>query len=296
MSNSKGQLQELLQRKVLPLPTYHTTSTGPPHFPIVTCTVTVHYDGKKLIEEVVQRGGKKKDLEKTAAAKMLQRIQQENRTVAAHHRGGHLLQSPSVSPAAHVSLAVATRSASLSPHRSPSPSATPTASPVSVLQEKLQGMSFSPPKYEEQGSPTTAFRVRCVVYNGLQQPVLESHGEGRSKRSAKDAAARDMLQKMNVSELSPVVPTTATPAMPEVLDPGLRDDIAVNLSPYSPHFHFWQGPGEVLYTCSCARHRRDVIMTCCSIYCRCIVWRGWSGRARTLLLLMGGAVMRLQLR
>ena len=257
MSNSKGRLQELLQHRGLPLPRYHSRSTGSSHFPTVTCTVTVHYGGKELREEVCQRGGKKKDVEKIAAENMLQRIRQENVPVAAH-RNGHLLHSSRVSsappvslpPARHASLAVATRSASLSPHRSPSPSATPTPggrSPVAVLQERVQGMCLSPPKYEERPrSSATAFRCRCVVYNGLRQPVLESQGEGRSKRSAKDAAARDMLQKMDASgNVLPSVMSAAVPDIPEVLDPGLHDDIATHLSPYSPQYHFWDSPGEV---------------------------------------------------
>lgn len=278
MTDPKGRLQQQLQQKGLSLPKYHSRSSGQPHCPTVACTVTVHYCGKVLREEAEQKGGKKRDAEKLAAEKMLQRIRREDMAVPGH-RDSHLLHSSRVSssppaslpPARHVSLAVATRSGSLSPHRSPSPSAAPTPngrSPVSVLQERLQGTCLSLPQYQEERLSTTAFRYRCVVCNGLQQPVLESRGEGRSKRNAKDAAAKDMLQKMDASGdvLPSVMASAAVPTMPEVLDPGLHDDIATHLAPYSPQYHFWRSPGEVrihlLYTLW-----TRVMWNVCSTYC-----------------------------
>lgn len=253
MSNAKGQLQEILQQKRCPLPTYRVTSSGPSHCPTLVCTATVRYGGKEMREEVWQTGGKKKDVEKVAAEKMLRRIQQEGKTDMATPRSesSQSTRRHSVSPAPsakRVCPSVTARSASLSPHglaRSPSPSAPQDRSPVSLLQERLQGMTLSPPQYKEVRSSPSLFRVQCVVCNSRQQPVLESKGEGRSKKTAKDAAARDMLQKMNAVPLERLSPVISVTVVPEVVDPELDDDIAINLSSYSPKYHFWQCPGEV---------------------------------------------------
>lgn len=264
----------MLQQKGCPLPTYHVTSMGQSHCPIHVGNVTVHYGGRELKEEVGPTGGKRRDVEKIAAEKMLRRIRQEGNAVMATPRSenSQSTRTHSISPAPsarRVCPAVATRSASLSPHglaRSPSP---PGRSPVTVLQERLQCMSLSLPKYKELevSSAHPVFRVQCLVYNSRQQPVIKSQGEGRSKKTAKDAAARDMLQKMGSVSLERLPPLSATvvPDIPEVVDPDLDDDIAISLSPYSPKYHFWQCPGEVHLPCSGCTSLHAVHM-----YCRCV--------------------------
>jgi hypothetical protein len=80
--------------------------------------------------------------------------------------------------------------------------------------------------------------------------VLESQGEGPNKRTAKEAAARSMLRKMEsatgVDRLAPISPLSGVASdIPDVVDHDLDDDITLALSPYSPQYHSWQTPGEV---------------------------------------------------
>ena len=146
------------------------------------------------------------------------------------------------------------------PSRSPpSPRACGNAggrSPVSILQERLQALSLSPPTYEEKacgrsGLSPPLFKMSCVVCNSRRQPILEVEGDGPSKQSAKEAAAKSMLRKVEDSLSRGTfghlasLPARAGPAIPEVVDPGLDEDLEANLSPYSPHYQTWQSPGEV---------------------------------------------------
>ena len=262
MSNAKGELQEMLQQRGLALPTYRIQSTGPPHSPTVVCTVTVRCGGRELCERVEARG-KKKEVEKLAAGKMLQRLaspqtMKEDEPLPPSSARGRSSVSPvtgTVSPAAgdrRTSLSPAPATPlTYSPPPAPCAAQGTGRSPVSVLQEQLQAKSLSPPTYKEAVvSLSSSFAVRCVVCNSRQQPVLESQGEGPSKRTAKEAAARSMLRKMEsatgVDRLPPISPLSGVASdIPDVVDHDLDDDITLALSPYSPQYHSWQTPGEV---------------------------------------------------
>ena len=74
MTNVKGRLQELCVVRGLPMPDYNVQTSGPSHFLTLRCTVTVQWGGQWISEVVEKRGGKKKDVEKLAAAEMLRRL------------------------------------------------------------------------------------------------------------------------------------------------------------------------------------------------------------------------------
>ena len=262
MSNAKGRLQEIMQQRGQDLPTYRTQSTGPPHSPTVVCTVTVRYGGQELSERVETRG-KRREAEKLAAGQMLRRLASPQMRQEDEPLPLSSVRSQSASPVTRsVPALAASRRTSLSPipatllTRSPPPASCTAQgeerSPISVLQERLQANSRALPTYTEETvrSLSSLFAVRCVVCNNRGQPVLESQGEGHSKRTAKEAAARNMLRKvesgMSIDRLPPISASSGLVAdIPDVVDQGLDDDIALGLSPYSPQYHFWHSPGEV---------------------------------------------------
>ena len=281
MNNAKGRLQEMLQQRREALPTYRVQSTGPPHSPTVVCTVTVRLDGRELRERVETRG-RRREAEQLAAGMMLQRLaspqtQQEPLPLSS-------VRSQSASPVTRVVPAVAGgRRTSLSPvpatllTRSPPPASCTAQSegrsPVSVLQERLQANNRRHlPMYTEEvvRSLSSSFAVRCVVCNDRRQPVLESLGEGPSKRTAKEAAARSMLMKvesgLSIDRLPPISDVVAD--IPDVVDHELEDDIALRLSPYSPQYHFWHSAGEV----GVASKHILAVIPMCIVQVFCLAW------------------------
>ena len=264
MSNDKGALQELLQRDGLQVPTYRTRSTGPPHCPITESTVTVRYRNSVYRETVECRGIKKKDAEKLAAKKMLQRLQNGSRAAASTSPGessnsdsyraanGAWIsrRTPSPGPSlrsVHVSRSV--RSASLSPAPQlaspspPPPSSYGGRSPVSVLQERLQAMNFPLPEYLEEGRSPTMFRARCVVAG-----ELSAAGDGHSKKTAKEAAARNMLREIEEGgggvngsrNVLREIEEERDSSSPDPMDEEMDVDITAKLAPYSPQYHYWR--------------------------------------------------------
>ena len=191
-SNAKGQLQEWFQREGLQAPTYAVKSWGPSNSPTFVCTVTVRLRSGEERSECVQiRGGKKKDAEHLAARKMIRNLQEgpgdSGRASSNHSRS---VSSPRRRPDV---------SSSPSP-----PTLTPPTTGVSqvkILQERLQAEGSPLPQYTEVASrsPNMAFKVRCVLFNSRKQPVIETQGEGRNKKSAKENAALKMLTKLRVA-------------------------------------------------------------------------------------------------
>ena len=81
MTNPKGELQELCQKKGLCLPSYSSTGEedihGLSHSPVFNRVVTINWDGRELSASGVGRS--KKEAEKMAASEMLQQIRTLNR-------------------------------------------------------------------------------------------------------------------------------------------------------------------------------------------------------------------------
>jgi len=71
---SKNSLQELLQKRSCPLPTYEQLGrSGPDHKPVFRCGVSVKWtDGKTYQED--GSGAKRAEAEKEAAKKMLDKL------------------------------------------------------------------------------------------------------------------------------------------------------------------------------------------------------------------------------
>ena len=241
MQNAKGVLQELLQGRGRPVPQYRTLSTGLPlrwqsqvtvewegrQITEVTEGTGKKKDVEQAVAEIMLRR-----LQREIATPSRRTV----RSPSAHTEGlsptiyaptGHacLARStgsttsprPSVSPA---SLRTSTpvrvrtspnRSMATGRERGSSPSLSPLSpagasgslarSPISVLQERLQQLSLTPPRYTEVEaagpSLVPSFQCRCVVRNTSRQPVLEAVGEGPSKQRAKEKAAEKMLEKFN---------------------------------------------------------------------------------------------------
>lgn len=71
--DAKNELQELLQKCHLDAPTYkEEDSSGPSHSPLFVCSAMVTWNHESLEEK--GEGRRKKDAEKNAAKKMLQRL------------------------------------------------------------------------------------------------------------------------------------------------------------------------------------------------------------------------------
>ena len=247
MSNAKSELQEFLQKRGPQVPTYRTQSTGQSHYPTCVCTVTASYEGERYSERVEVRGGKKKDAEKLAAEKLLQRLRSLNGGTQSQRQRGREEAAlkerfPMASPRQNGYPELHTRDGATTPaaasSRSSSPRTPPPGdarSPVSILQERLQATSLSLPRYIEGRSPSLEFRVKCVVSGGRR--VLESRGDGPSKRTAKDAAAREMLRQMETGG--------DAASVDGVVDHELTEDITASLAPHSPQYHYWYNTGEV---------------------------------------------------
>ena len=238
MENAKGRLQEKMQRRGLPVPSYEVNSSGPSNCPLVHCTVTVRLEGGRSLSESVEcRGEKKREVEKLAAKNMLARLDEESGLHNSHR------QAPSRPAAAATS----------SPGLSRAPFSSPgsgSRSPVAVLQEKIQAMRLSRPVYREEQLGEQRFRVCC----SLLEPALQAQGEARSKQDAKDAAARDMLRKMaersrvgaGLHSLSVAPDPPGLGDQPEPMAADLPDDLAAaKLASLSPQYHYWKIEGEV---------------------------------------------------
>ena len=71
----KNFLQEMCQKNGYELPKYELESQGgTPNKPSFEVSVTVEWNGKTLVERAVAVGKKKKDVEKIAAKKMIDRL------------------------------------------------------------------------------------------------------------------------------------------------------------------------------------------------------------------------------
>ena len=82
MDNYKSALQEMCQRNKYRIPTYELEGKGgTPNHPSFTVSVTVEWDGEVLVEMATAVGKKKKDVEKMAAKKMIERITSVTSTV-----------------------------------------------------------------------------------------------------------------------------------------------------------------------------------------------------------------------
>ena len=230
MSNAKGRLQELLQGRGVLLPTYVTGGVAG-HW---KCEVKVEWEGDTL-SETAEAPGKKKDVEKLAAEKMLSRLlgRKTTPTRTSPASLSTSARSPSLSPSspfisAHPCpsvpaetpirsfMAKSKLASRLSPpvqaetpthplmansklasRLSPSPLASCARSPVSLLQERLQRLGLALPRYsEEVATDVAAFKCRCVVLNSRGVAVLAAEGKGSSKHRAKEKAAEMMLKKV----------------------------------------------------------------------------------------------------
>lgn len=75
MDNYKNALQEMCQKNGYGLPKYKLESDGGmPNSPCFEVSVTVEWNGKVLVERAAARGMKKKEVEKMAAKKMVERL------------------------------------------------------------------------------------------------------------------------------------------------------------------------------------------------------------------------------
>lgn len=75
MDNYKNTLQEMCQKNGYGLPNYKLESDGGlPNSPCFEVSVTVEWNGQTLVERATARG-KKKEVEKMAAKKMVERLQ-----------------------------------------------------------------------------------------------------------------------------------------------------------------------------------------------------------------------------
>ena len=240
MDNAKGRLQELLQGRGLPVPHYQVTSSGPPDYPVVQCTVTVSYGGgRKLSERVERRGGKKKAVEKLAAEKMLSTLKNEG-------------DRRERSPRRHISLSPPPHVMERSSPERPSPRSSPSElSPVAILQERLQATRLSPPTYREDRVAIGGFRVLCRVAGGELLPDLLAEGEGRSKRTAREAAAREMLRKMDLRNSAdpPGVGDHSEPVAPNPPGVGDQELESAKLLSLSPEYHYWHNLEEQVVCC-----------------------------------------------
>ena len=76
MDNYKNTLQEMCQKNGYGLPKYKQESNGGlPNSPCFEMSVTVEWNGQTLVERASARGKKKKEVEKMAAKKMVERLQ-----------------------------------------------------------------------------------------------------------------------------------------------------------------------------------------------------------------------------
>lgn len=237
----------MFQGKGLPLPRYEVKSLGgPPNSPVFLCTVTVWCSDGRQLSEQVEKKGRKREAEKLAASKMLQTLQRgksSGRTPRTSPSRGHSSPSPAPNRSPNQPAPASTQS----PHRSPSPSCSNGKSPVAVLQERLQAMHFSLPTYTETREGPPLFRYRCQVQGGGRIPDLSTEGEGGSKRIAKDAAAEEMLRKMDGLK-TPEPPGVGRNFDQATSDPPMRvdDDVmAAKIASLSPSYNYWQSPEEV---------------------------------------------------
>ena len=75
MDNYKNILQEMCQKNGYGLPTYNLESDGGlPNSPSFEVSVTVEWNGVVLVERAAAVGKKKKEVEKMAAKKMVERL------------------------------------------------------------------------------------------------------------------------------------------------------------------------------------------------------------------------------
>ena len=183
MASVKNQLQEILQKKGLPVPNYDELKReGSSHCPVFTVKVTVQWEGGRDMEEIGE-GPSKKIASSDAAKKMLAKI-----------RNIEGIPWPQLS--------------SPSPWRLPRPGENPkvnVTSPQSpsnikgTLQELLQKEGFPNPRYEEvsaTGPPNSrTFTVNCIVSNHGNCTAEES-GTGKTKRDAEKSAAQNMMERI----------------------------------------------------------------------------------------------------
>ncbi len=165
--NPKNDLQELLQKRQLPLPQY--SQLGQSLNGGFTAQVTVTWKGETLHGE--GGGRRKKDAEMEAARSMLARLR----------TGDSSVRSP---PPSFVRGALA--GAGFPPLSSPS-------NFKSRLQELLQRFCCPPPEYTvvRSGSTNQPFTVKCTAMTRDRGLVGEEFGNGRKKADAeKDAAEK----------------------------------------------------------------------------------------------------------
>ena len=75
MDNYKNTLQEMCQKNGYGLPKYNLESGGGmPNSPCFEVSVTVEWNGMVLVERSAAMGKKKKEVEKMAAKKMVERL------------------------------------------------------------------------------------------------------------------------------------------------------------------------------------------------------------------------------
>ena len=75
MDNYKNTLQEMCQKNGYGLPKYNLESDGGlPNSPRFEVSVTVEWNGQMLVERASAVGKKKKEVEKMAAKKMVERL------------------------------------------------------------------------------------------------------------------------------------------------------------------------------------------------------------------------------
>ena len=85
MDNYKNILQEMCQKNGYGLPKYNSESGGGlPNSPIFEVSVTVEWNGQILVERAAAVGKKKKEVEKLAAKKMVERLSSGIITVHLH--------------------------------------------------------------------------------------------------------------------------------------------------------------------------------------------------------------------
>ncbi len=176
--NSKGELQELCQKRGCGLPEYCSVSSdGPSHSPLFVRQVTVVWENQTITQR--GEGRSKRDADKVAANEMLQ-----------------LLKADTVGKIPPSSCVVTNHVCVQREYDDvySEPVASPTRFKV-TLGELLQADHHPTPQYtvsSERGPPhRKEFTVKCTIVLGQKQ--VEQVGEGSTKKIAESNAAKNML-------------------------------------------------------------------------------------------------------
>ncbi len=170
---SKNALQELLQRRGLPVPTYSVGRVGPSHGPVFTSQVTVKWKNGETLQAKGDGRKKIKEAEMEAARKMLEIL-----------RAKEGLGSSARSPPPSVLRGACSSFPSPGSH----------SNCKGQLQEYLQQFGHPPPQYSVvRGTVNQQYVVKCVAITSDGRIIAEEHGNGRRKTDAEKAAAENVF-------------------------------------------------------------------------------------------------------